>query len=246
MLLIDSGNSAVKCRLIQQGKVENKIFPMHQHRDLAEFNLYLKSISVSKVYLASVSDEALTRQLKEAIKIYAKVKTQSIKALAELGGLKNSYDNYRLLGVDRWLTLVAAYEEHKRDSIIIDAGTAIKIEVLSANKGYLGGAILPGFRTQVERFRKLFPSINFNDPAIKDITNPGRSTLDCLYLPGFPVTIEIITEIVERWVKLLQKPYQVFITGQDAERIGKHLKLEYTLIPDMIFKGMLKQIQLQG
>ncbi len=246
MLLIDCGNSAIKCRLIQSDKVVDQVFPVHQYRDLTDFTNYLKTISIDKIYLASVSDEEITQKIKQTVLQNLHSVAISITSLAELGGLKNGYDDYKQLGVDRWLTLLAADELSAGDCFIIDAGTAIKIEILSKKRGYLGGAILPGFRTARQRFMRLFPHIDFDDPALQRIAEPGKSTLECLYIPDLPVSIESVMDIVKSWQLLLQQPYQLFLTGQDANQISQQIKVDHVVIPDLLFKGMLKQIHLQG
>ena len=244
MLLIDSGNSAIKCRVVEQGSTVDEYFPIYLNSELLEFENYLQSISTDIIYLASVSSEQIKQQVISLISATG-MPFNVMSPLAELGGLKNGYENYEQLGVDRWLTLIAAYDLTRTDVIIIDAGTAIKIELLSRQKGFLGGAILPGFNTSPERFKALFSSIDFNHPDINNSTRPGLSTVACIN-KQFPVSIDSINKILLDWLSLLDKSVTVLLCGKDAALLEHKLTLEHKVVSDLIFKGMLKQIQLLG
>jgi type III pantothenate kinase len=242
VLLIDSGNSAIKCRELESGICTDKYFPIYADTELHEFQNYLQSLSTDKIYLASVSIEGIKQKIINLIKVTG-VPFEEIKSLPELGRVKNNYEDFSQLGVDRWLTLVASYDLSNTDVVIIDAGTAIKIELLSCHKGFLGGAILAGFNTNQERFKALFPAIDFNHPDINNSTLPGRSTMACIN-NQFPVTIGLINKILLDWLCLLERPVTVLLCGKDAGLLENNLQLEHQVVSDLVFKGMLKQIQL--
>jgi len=244
VLLIDSGNSAIKCRVVEQGSTVDQYFPIYLNSELLEFKNYLQSISTDRIYLASVSSKQIKQQLSSLIRETG-IPFHEVSPLAELDGLINGYENFEQLGVDRWLTLIAAYDLTRTDVIIIDAGTAIKIELLSRQKGFLGGAILPGFNTTPERFKALFSSIDFNHPDINNSTRPGLSTVACIN-NQFPVTIGSINKILLDWLNFLDKPVSVLLCGKDATLLEHKLTLQHKVVPDLVFKGMLKQIQLPG
>ncbi|MBT4074958.1 MAG: hypothetical protein HOE78_00090, partial [Gammaproteobacteria bacterium] len=111
------------------------------------------------------------------------------------------------------------------------------------HKGFLGGAILAGFNTNQERFKALFPAIDFNHPDINNSTLPGRSTMACIN-NQFPVTIGLINKILLDWLCLLERPVTVLLCGKDAGLLENNLQLEHQVASDLVFKGMLKQIQL--
>ena len=246
MLLIDSGNSAIKCRLIKSGNIVDQTFSTYEDESLQGFTQYLTTVRPDEIFLASVSPEAITRKIKQIAFKCLNLDVIQLTTLAELSGLKNGYTNYKKLGVDRWLTLVAAFDPIKSDSIIIDFGSAITIDLLSVTKGHLGGAILPGFNTRRERFEKMFPEVDFEHPEISQTDVPGRTTASCIHITEVPVTIHQIKKLLDKWVYLLEKPVKILLCGQDSNLVGRQLDEDYQIIPDLVFKGMLKQIQLQG
>jgi type III pantothenate kinase len=63
---------------------------------------------------------------------------------AERCGVRSRYDRPEQLGPDRWAALVAARAVHTGPCLIVNAGTATTIDMLSGDGVFLGGAISPG------------------------------------------------------------------------------------------------------
>ena len=63
---------------------------------------------------------------------------------AERCGVRNGYEQPQRLGADRWAALVAARSMHKGACLVVNAGTATTVDMLSAKGEFLGGIILPG------------------------------------------------------------------------------------------------------
>lgn len=64
--------------------------------------------------------------------------------------LKNGYRNPQQVGQDRLIGAFAAQQLYGQPAIIVDFGTAITIDVLSAKGCYEGGVIVPGIRLSLE------------------------------------------------------------------------------------------------
>jgi len=63
---------------------------------------------------------------------------------AERCGVKSRYERPRQLGSDRWAALVAARALHAGACLVVNAGTATTVDLLSAEGEFVGGLILPG------------------------------------------------------------------------------------------------------
>jgi len=63
---------------------------------------------------------------------------------AERCGVTNRYQRPEQLGADRWASLVAARGLHQGTCLVVNAGTATTVDLLSAQGEFLGGLILPG------------------------------------------------------------------------------------------------------
>lgn len=246
MLLIDCGNSATKCRLIQDQQNWDNTFILTHSPSLRAFRDFLQLHQPRDIYLASVaSDETTSLIMLELQKNLPFASITQFHTRAKSGRVKNAYQDYSRLGVDRWLTLLAAYKREHNDVVIIDAGSAITIDLLSRKHSHLGGAILPGFNTEKQRFINMFPAVDFNHPDISSNKLPGTTTEACIQMTHFPISFDRIRELLDEWLSLLQPPVKILLCGQDAGQISEQLNLAHENVPDLVFQGMLQQIQLQ-
>src|SRR3954471_3765835 len=94
-------------------------------------------------------------------------------------GMALRYDNPREIGADRLVNAVAAYDRIKGACIVVDFGTAVTYDPVSANGEYLGGIIAPGVEISMEalteRAAKL-PRVDLQPPR----TLIGKSTVDAI------------------------------------------------------------------
>ena len=94
-------------------------------------------------------------------------------------GMPIRYDNPREIGPDRLVNAVAGYEKVGGACVIVDFGTAVTHDVVSADGEYLGGVIFPGVEISLEALTERAAAL----PTI-DLTAPravlGKSTVDAI------------------------------------------------------------------
>jgi len=94
-------------------------------------------------------------------------------------GMPIRIDNPRELGADRLVNAVAAYDRVRDTCVVVDFGTAITYDAVSAAGEYLGGIISPGAEISIEalseRAAKL-PRVELTQPR----TLIGKSTVDAI------------------------------------------------------------------
>lgn len=94
-------------------------------------------------------------------------------------GMPLRYDNPREIGPDRLANAVAAYEHVGGACIVVDFGTAITYDLVSAGGEYLGGVIAPGVEISLDALTERAAAL----PKI-DLTEPraliGKTTIDAI------------------------------------------------------------------
>jgi type III pantothenate kinase len=65
-------------------------------------------------------------------------------------GMPIRLDNPRELGADRLVNAVAGFEQCRRACVVVDFGTALTYDAVSADGEYLGGIIAPGVEISLE------------------------------------------------------------------------------------------------
>jgi type III pantothenate kinase len=92
-------------------------------------------------------------------------------------GMALRYDNPREIGADRLVNAVAAYERFGGACVVVDFGTAITYDPVSADGEYLGGIISPGVEISLEALTSRAAAL----PRI-DLVAPrqliGKSTIE--------------------------------------------------------------------
>jgi type III pantothenate kinase len=94
-------------------------------------------------------------------------------------GMPIRMDNPREVGADRLVNAVAAYERVHDTCVVVDFGTAITYDAVSASGEYLGGIITPGVEISIDalydRAAKL-PKVELAEPR----SLIGKSTVDAI------------------------------------------------------------------
>jgi type III pantothenate kinase len=105
-----------------------------------------------------------------------------------------------MVGIDRLLDALAANHLRKSDrpAVVVDVGTAITVDLVSAGGVFLGGAILPGIAMSARalyEFTDLLPLI-----PMSDLTNPptpvGESTESAMHSGLFWGAVGSVRELI--------------------------------------------------
>jgi type III pantothenate kinase len=94
-------------------------------------------------------------------------------------GMAIRYDNPREIGADRLVNAVAAYDKVKGAVVVVDFGTAITYDPVSAEGEYLGGIIAPGVEISMEALTNraaALPKIEIAPPRALI----GKSTVEAI------------------------------------------------------------------
>jgi type III pantothenate kinase len=134
-------------------------------------------------------------------------------------GLTIRYENPAEVGADRIVNSVAALHKYGGPCVIVDLGTAITFDAVSAAGEYLGGVIAAGVGISAEalfsRTARL-PLVDFRKPASVIGTNTVASMQSGLYYGA----IGAIDGIIQRLVEELGPDTRTVATGGQAELIA--------------------------
>src|SRR3982074_2602806 len=153
-----------------------------------------------------------------------------VKALFVEPGVKTGmpvlYENPQEVGADRIVNSVAAYSKYGGPGIVVDFGTAINFDVISAKGEYMGGVLAPGIGISSEalfsRAARLF-RVEIKDPGKIIGTNTVASLQAGLYY-GY---VDLVDGILERMKAVLGAETHVVATGGQAALVARgsrHIK----------------------
>ncbi len=243
MILLDCGNRYLKAQFWVTGRLQASFAGSYQSGWQQRLGHWMQGLSATQCYLASVLDTARQAELERILTLQFGTAVTRFVSTAKVLGVTNGYQQPERLGVDRWMTLLAAREMAPGDCVVIDAGSALTLDLLRADGQHLGGAILPGFNTSIERFKAIFEYIDFDAPAIAETLQPGCSTEAAIHIDYAQSTIEILPELVNRWIQLFDDDATVLLAGGDAQRVQRVLDQAGGIVPDLVFRGIRRLAQ---
>jgi len=208
---IDIGNSFTKIKSNQKvTTINNHVFS-------------LPSFEGDCDILVSCVSNDLLKSLPEKVKILSAQKSYK--------SLQNGYENPIDLGIDRWMAMIAGYEILKGGGfIVIDAGSAITIDIVDQECKHTGGYILPGLRKTLNDFMKF----KYDLESVSNL--PGKNTAEA-WTNGVSAMISYSLDgLVGENMKL--NDYQVLLTGGDAGIISKHISFPFQKFENLVLDGL--------
>ena len=152
-------------------------------------------------------------------------------------GLRILYDNPSEVGADRVVNGVAAHHFYGGPCVVVDLGTAITFDVVSAGAEYLGGIICAGIGIAVSGlFTKTarLPMVDFREPEKLVGTNTVASIQSGLYYGS----IGMIDGILERLIQQLGPDTRTVATGGQAELIVRGSRYVKRVNENLTLEGL--------
>ena len=244
ILLVDVGNSRIKWATLFKGKLEHRGAAWREKdrdaiaadleqlwRKLKKPGAVLVSNVAGPVYADALSAWALERW-----------QVQPRFVVAERGAFNvtNAYSKPERLGADRWAALIAARRRVTGPACIIDAGTAVTIDVLTAQGSHQGGLIIPGLtmmrRALLEHTQVIPPAAAA--PASGDITLLARDTQDGVDGGTLYALVAVIDRVVaDIGTELGAEPTRI-VAGGDADTLLPLLAGNYHHYPELVLEGL--------
>jgi len=94
-------------------------------------------------------------------------------------GIPLLVDNPKEVGADRIVNCLAAYHKYKSSAIVIDFGSSICVDVVSAKGEFLGGAIAPGVEVSLDAAASRSAALRRVELA-RPRSIVGKNTVECM------------------------------------------------------------------
>lgn len=232
--VVFKGARAVDRHIIETG-VSPKIFRRHVDKVLKTLKRKYPKLAICLV--CSVVPLAL--------ELMQKVFARSFQGRVLIAGktlhipIKNNYRASRQVGQDRLACAYAAKMLYGYPSIVIDFGTAMTVDVVSAQGAYEGGVIVPGIRLSLRALAEhtaLLPEVRIQKPSYLI----GRNTQESILSGMFHGYTALIEGLVAKMNQRFHKRAVVVLTGGYGNFMGTSLKSCVNRFePDLVLKGLL-------
>lgn len=214
LLTVDIGNTTIFLGifsnniLLKHKKISTKKYLFYKHFK-SFFDLWIKNNKISSIIISSVVPKK-TFLIRKIVKKYFKIKPITLKSTM----IKNLPMKYNLneIGIDRLVNIIAAKKKYGQPLIIIDAGTATTIDVLSKKGEFIGGVILPGIdmlKGALHKKTAKLPLVSLNEPK-KLIATNTKEAIQSGLIYGYR---HFVSGLVQQIIKELKYIPKIIITG---------------------------------
>lgn len=244
ILLVDIGNSRIKWasltkkRLEHSGNAPRSKDPGTLAADLEQ--AWRKVRKPRAVVVSSVAGSAYAEALSVWTTERWQLQPRFVTAEGKAFDVTNAYSKPERLGADRWAALIATRRQLGGAACIVDAGTAVTIDVISAQGVHQGGLIIPGLAMMrhalLEQTEELLPATE--TPVSGDISLLARDTRDGVNGGTLYALVAVIDRVVADVRTELGTDLTRIITGGDAETLLPLLAGNYHHHPDLVLEGL--------
>ncbi len=235
ILEFDAGNTRIKWRQlsVQSGLVlDEGVFT-----DVDELiNSHLADERPLQVRMCSVRAAEVTQKIRDWAAVVLGRELAVATVTRHCGGVTNQYTDMSRMGADRWLAMIAAFNKVEGACVIVDAGTALTLDVVNVEGLHEGGFILPG--------RRMMTGSLEANTAIRlrridsDSIELGNDT-DAAVLHGALASQVALLHWVLQRLPAAEEPPRVILSGGDAEAIKDNLgSVEADIIPGLVLDGL--------
>lgn len=232
-LQLDVGNSSAKWRLVQAGEVLSRGW--YTPGDDASRALMLGCApTMNNIWISSVagpeSEEALAALLREQWG----VTPWFARSEGQTGDLLSSYEDPSRMGVDRWLAMLGARQRCTERVCVVDAGSALTIDLVASSGQHEGGYIIPG-PTLMERALLLDTDrVRFAEEIGYGLA-PGESTAEAV---RHGIALAQAGSVALALQQCGPDQPSLLICGGAGQMLEQMLPMKGEYCPDLVFEGL--------
>jgi type III pantothenate kinase len=240
ILELDCGNSLIKWRIMTWGGVLAASGLASSEDQLINDLAALINSRPEACRLVSVRSAEETGHLISLLRTSLGLNSVCAQPARELAGVRNGYEDFSRLGLDRWLAVVGAYQLAQRACLVIDVGTAVTADFIAPDGEHLGGFICPGMPLMRGQLRTHTRKIRYGDDSLTASLYsqcPGRSTIEAVERGCMLMLRGFIREQLEIAHEYWLDDFETFLTGGDAGLVTEQAP-GARHVSDLVFTGL--------
>lgn len=227
-IILDIGNTLIKLAHVESGRLRD-----------------VKSFEDEEILLNSISEQSFSggiigsvREMSSHLLDWTKRQNNILLLNSDTPlPFKIAYKSPQSLGADRIALAAAAYERFPdKNVLVIDMGSCITYDLLTAQGVYLGGAISPGIRMRFKAMNAFTAKLPMAEPTDKTplIGYDTESSLQSGVMNGVQAEIE---GVIGRYASNY-KDLTVLIGGGDNKYFDKRFKVNIFAASNLVLEGL--------
>ncbi|MEZ4910685.1 MAG: type III pantothenate kinase [Saprospiraceae bacterium] len=231
-LVIDVGNTSRKFAIFR----ERNLTVIHKAKNEVEENAVLQKLNLLKVKSCIVSASGQI-----SISLYQWLESKDFTILYFTSStsipLSIKYDTPETLGKDRIAGAIASLHYFpKGDTITIDMGTCITMNVIDDTPAFLGGNISPGLTMRLRAMHEFTAQLPMVEKKINE-TLIGSNTQSALQNGAILGAFWEIESFIHK-IQSKNKEVNVILTGGDADFFVSYTNIKIFATPNLVLEGL--------
>lgn len=245
-LLLDIGNSRIKWAFGGDNGLRDAGSCNHRGQTLANALRFMEGLRHQPTAAAAVNvaGSELSAAVAAELRRRFAIDMQSVTVAAEFGALRNGYAEPGQLGVDRWAAMVGAWRSYSaqrdEDLVVVDAGTALTVDVIRADGQHLGGLIVPGLALMEASLGQATSDIAHyagDSPPRSEAVWLADNTRAAVATGALSALCGMVERVMQRHSEQ-HGSARLLLTGGDAEYLRENLAVACELKPLLVLEGV--------
>lgn len=235
LLTIDIGNTNISFGVFRDNKIIKRFNLPTKDYSFRELKGVVGDIKIADTIICSVVPDAAKTVENDLIKLLRKqpyITGENIKV-----PINNRYRNPQQTGQDRLVNAYAGIMLYGAPLIVVDFGTAVTFDIITKNKEYLGGMILPGMAISLQILAErtaLLPKVKLNKPR-EFIGRDTKNSMLSGIVYGFAALSD---ELGERIKHKIEGSAKTLGTGGNIKLISQYCEKLDIIDKDLTLKGL--------
>jgi type III pantothenate kinase len=233
ILVIDAGNSRIKWRLTDRHQIVaegRQLTP----RALEDAIFSLSDMQPpSEIRIASVAGDKVVDWLYQQLRKQFDGPIRLAQVASTLGELSCAYEDPKSLGIDRWLAIAAAYNQYNEPLLVIDAGSAITMDIIGPGGQHVGGYIAPGLTLMHDALWKNTSDVRVVGSGSEELWLPGKNTQQAVNRGCLLAAVSTVESLAAQF------PVRIVITGGDAKILIQAMSLSANNHANLVLDGLI-------
>ena len=234
ILAVDAGNSRIKW-----GYYENGVWSITdaiEHTAIDSLAVTWQRVPApEQIVISNVAGAEVQRKLSVALSHFA-VAPHWLKPEQQRCGVTNGYAVPSQLGSDRWAALIGARREESGPALVVNVGTALTIDAMTANGQFLGGLIAPGIRLMMQA---LTTGTAHAHAEHGEFAPFPTNTMDAIYSGALNAALGSIKRMSDALATHADVLPVCIVSGGAASALISHLPPPTREIPNLVLLGLV-------
>lgn len=192
--------------------------------------------SPDMIVAASVVDAEREAAVSDVISGLFGSRPSWLRTPASACGVRNAYAEPQRLGVDRFLAMVAAYNDGYAPCIVASAGTALTLDALAADGRHLGGLIAPGPQLMQRSLQDATARVRLDRPG--HVVLFADNTADAVVSGCWHAAAALVERFAARLAPELGGSPKLVLGGGDAGDLQPLIDLPAQMTRDGVLRGL--------